>query len=244
MYKAKSFSVRFLVLCFIIASLFLSCNRRSRASADALDADTSYAFGMLMASSLSGMGIMDLTFDYDAFTRGFKDFNEAQETRLTPDQAMELINIAVMNLYPQDDEGMWDEGMWIEGEINREAGEAFMAENMARGGVTTTASGLQYEVLTQGSGRRPGAQSIVRVHYEGTLIDGTVFDSSYRRGEPIEFNLSMVIPGWTEGLQLMNEGSTYRFVIPSQLAYGSSGTGSIPPNSTLIFSVELLAIVD
>ena len=239
MYKSKSFSPRFLIaIVCLVACLFLSCNRRT-GSADALDADTSYAFGMLMASSLTGMGLMDLSFDYEAFTKGFRDFNEAQETRLTPDRAMELINIAVMRLQSQQ-----DEQMWFEGERNREQGEAYMAENGTRSGVNTTASGLQYEVITQGSGRSPGPGDNVRVHYEGSLIDGTVFDSSYRRGEPIEFNLGMVIPGWTEGLQLMNEGSTCRFVIPPELAYGPGGTGTIPPFSTLIFRVELIAIVD
>ena len=137
-----------------------------------------------------------------------------------------------------------DEETWLEGEKNREEGEAYMAENRQRNNVITTPSGLQYEVLVEGSGERPGPEDTVQVHYEGTFIDGTEFDSSYARGVPAEFALYQVIKGWTEGLQLMREGSTYRFVIPSDLGYGPGGRGSIPPNSTLVFKVELLSILD
>lgn len=122
------------------------------------------------------------------------------------------------------------------------AGQAFLATNGAREGVMTTESGLQYEVLTEGEGASPAAEDTVRVHYHGTLIDGTVFDSSVDRGEPIDFGLSRVIAGWTEGVQLMKVGSKYRFTIPSDLAYGSRSQGKIKANSTLIFDVELIAI--
>ena len=123
------------------------------------------------------------------------------------------------------------------------AGEKFLAENAKREGVKTTASGLQYEVLEPSLGQKPKATDTVRVHYEGTLIDGTVFDSSYRRGESITFPLNGVIRGWTEGLQLMSIGSKYKFFIPYQLAYGERGAGaSIPPYAALIFTVELLGI--
>ena len=123
-----------------------------------------------------------------------------------------------------------------------EEGVAFLEENGRKDGVTTTESGLQYEVVTLGDGPMPTEASTVSVHYEGTLIDGTVFDSSYETGEPISFPLNGVIPGWTEGLQLMPVGSTYKFYIPSNLAYGSRATGPIPANSTLIFKVELLEV--
>ena len=125
----------------------------------------------------------------------------------------------------------------------KEEGEKFLAENKLRDGVKTTESGLQYEVIREGKGKKPTAESTVKVHYEGTLIDGTVFDSSYQRGEPIEFPLSGVIQGWTEGLQLMPVGSKYKLYIPSELGYGERGAGqSIPPYSALIFTVELLEI--
>ena len=125
----------------------------------------------------------------------------------------------------------------------KEEGEKFLAENAKREGVKTTASGLQYEVLEATIGQKPKASDSVRVHYEGMLIDGTVFDSSYKRGESIAFPLNGVIKGWTEGLQLMSVGSKYKFFIPYQLAYGERGAGaSIPPYAALIFTVELLGI--
>jgi len=125
----------------------------------------------------------------------------------------------------------------------KEEGEKFLAENAKREGVKTTASGLQYEVLEATLGQKPKATDSVRVHYEGTLIDGTIFDSSYKRGESIAFPLNGVIKGWTEGLQLMSVGSKYKFFIPYQLAYGERGAGaSIPPYAALIFTVELLGI--
>lgn len=129
-------------------------------------------------------------------------------------------------------------------EENKAAGVAFLAENAKKANVVTTASGLQYEILTPGTGTvSPSATETVKVHYKGTTLDGKEFDSSYSRGEPISFPLNRVIPGWTEGVQLMTEGAKYRFYIPSELAYGEQGAGgSIGPNSTLIFDVELLKI--
>lgn len=122
-------------------------------------------------------------------------------------------------------------------------GRAYLAENAKREGVTTLASGLQFEVLTAGDGAKPTRESTVRTHYHGTLIDGTVFDSSYDRGQPAEFPVGGVIAGWTEALQLMNTGSKWRLYVPSELAYGAQGVGSIPPHSTLVFDVELLDIL-
>lgn len=124
-----------------------------------------------------------------------------------------------------------------------EAERKFLDENARKEGVVTTASGLQYQVLVSGSGRKPGREDVVRVHYEGKLLSGKVFDSSIARGEPAEFPLSQVISGWTEGLQLMPAGSKYRFFIPARLAYGEHGAGNaVPPHSTLIFDVELLEV--
>jgi FKBP-type peptidyl-prolyl cis-trans isomerase len=129
-------------------------------------------------------------------------------------------------------------------ETELEKGEAFLKENAKKEGVKTTASGLQYKVLKEGSGKNPKATDTVQVNYRGTLTNGTEFDSSYKRGEPIEFPLNGVIPGWTEGVQLMKEGAKYQFFIPSKLAYGERGTpgGPIPGNAALIFEVELLKV--
>jgi FKBP-type peptidyl-prolyl cis-trans isomerase len=128
-------------------------------------------------------------------------------------------------------------------EKNKSEGEAFLKANADKDGVKITASGLQYQVIKEGEGQKPKAEETVKVHYAGTLLDGTEFDSSYKRGEPTTFPLNRVIRGWTEGLQLMTVGSKYRFFIPSNLAYGPQGAGQqIGPNSTLIFDVELLAI--
>ena len=124
-----------------------------------------------------------------------------------------------------------------------EAGKKFLEENAKKEGIQTTASGLQYEVLRDGAGPKPGAANTVEVHYEGRLIDGKVFDSSYQRKETISFPLNRVIPGWTEGLQLMSTGSKYRLYIPSELGYGARGAGGdIPPHAALIFDVELISI--
>lgn len=238
MNKFGFFFVKAILALFVSAALLGACKKEDKPAEGALDNDTSYAFGMFMASQMGGQLGTDFVFNYSAFMDGFKAYYEAKETRLTPDQAMEKINAAFMALQAQS-----EEKMLVEGQKNQEEGEAFLTENRGRSGVMVTPSGLQYEVIVEGSGEKPVASDDVRVHYEGTLIDGTVFDSSYARGEPIEFNLSMVIPGWTEGVQLMTEGSTYRFVIPSELAYGSGGAGTIPPNSVLIFKVELISIV-
>jgi FKBP-type peptidyl-prolyl cis-trans isomerase FkpA len=129
------------------------------------------------------------------------------------------------------------------GEINKTAGAAYLAENAKREGVTVTESGLQFEVVTAGEGTKPAISDTVKVHYRGTLLDGTEFDSSYSRNEPAVFPLTRVISGWTEGVQLMPVGSKFKFHIPSELAYGSRATGSITAHSTLVFDVELLEIV-
>jgi len=122
-------------------------------------------------------------------------------------------------------------------------GRAFLVENAKREGVVVLESGLQYEVLTAGEGAKPSREDSVRTHYHGTLIDGSVFDSSYQRGQPAEFPVGGVIAGWTEALQLMNAGSKWRLYVPSELAYGAQGVGSIPPHSTLVFDVELLDVL-
>ncbi|TLU64699.1 FKBP-type peptidyl-prolyl cis-trans isomerase [Thalassotalea litorea] len=145
--------------------------------------------------------------------------------------------------FEQEVRAKQEEQAKLESDKNLTEGQAFMAENAKTEGVEVTESGLQYQVLTEGEGDKPAATDTVKVHYKGTLINGEEFDSSYSRGEPIEFPLNRVIKGWTEGVQLMNVGSKYKFVIPSELAYGPNGTGPIPANSTLVFEVELLDII-
>jgi len=237
--KSKFFTLFAAAILLLSLTALSACKGKGGENPDALDRDSSYAFGMLMSNQLQGQfGIYGLAFDYQAFADGFRDYNEGKETRITQDKAIELINTAFTKMQAAE-----DEKTWLEGTKNREEGEAYLAANAARSGVITTASGLQYEVVKQGSGAKPGPDDSVRVHYEGTLIDGTVFDSSYARSQPTEFTVNYVIPGWIEGLQLMNEGSTYRFVIPSDLAYGPNGSGPIPPNATLIFTVELISVL-
>jgi FKBP-type peptidyl-prolyl cis-trans isomerase len=230
----RGIKAAFLVL--LCATLFAACNRNVAAAPGAIDRDTSYAFGMLVASQ---MGLTEFSFDYYAFMEGFRDFNENRETRLTQDAAMELIMTAITRMEEQGQEEMMQLA-----QANLEEGLAYLAQNAQRAGVITTASGLQYEVLVQGTGAMPGPNDTVRVHYEGTFLDGTVFDSSFARGVPTEFPVGMVIQGWVEGLQLMNVGSTFRFVIPADLAYGTHGMPpTIPPNAALIFRVELIDIL-
>jgi FKBP-type peptidyl-prolyl cis-trans isomerase len=156
--------------------------------------------------------------------------------QMTADAIFRQLNIALSEVEAKKAE--------IEALENLEKGAAFLEENGKREGVITTESGLQYEVITKGDGPMPVDTNNVTVHYEGSLIDGEIFDSSYETGEPVSFGLNGVIPGWTEGLQLMPVGSTYKFYIPSNLGYGSRSSGPIPGNSVLIFKVELLSIAE
>ena len=186
----------------------------------------SYALGLLIGHNLKGMNIDGLV--TAEFTRAVEQVLKGEKAEMTEVQA----------------QGMVQEYMKEQQELaGREAGEKFLAENAKREGVTTTASGLQYKVLTDAIGQKPVATDSVRCHYEGRLIDGTVFDSSYQRGEPTSFPLQGVIKGWTEGLQLMSLGAKFRFFIPYELAYGAQGAGgAIPPYAALVFDVELLGI--
>jgi FKBP-type peptidyl-prolyl cis-trans isomerase len=206
---------------------------------DALDKDTSYAMGMYMGMVAAQQLKLDgMHYDYQAFAEGFKALTEAEETRLSMEEAVGKVQAVFEKMY----EAQLPPVDPVESEKNRLEGEAFLAENGRRSGVVTTFSGLQYEVITEGAGAKPLATDEVEVNYEGTFIDGTVFDSSYERGQSVTFPLNGVIPGWTEGLQLMSEGSAYRFFIPSDLAYGNGG-GRMPPNAMLIFKVELISVV-
>ena len=189
----------------------------------------SYALGLLIGHNLKGMNIDGLV--TAEFTRAVEQVLKGEKAEMTEVQAQGMV------------QEFMKEQQEVAGREVREAGEKFLAENAKRDGVTTTASGLQYEVLTEAIGQKPVATDSVRCHYEGRLIDGTVFDSSYQRGEPTSFPLQGVIKGWTEGLQLMSLGSKFRFFIPYTLAYGAQGAGgAIPPYAALVFDVELLGI--
>ena len=173
----------------------------------------------------------------DTFEKGFRDGYEGTKSALTQEQMQE-----VLTTYQKEQEAKFVKDMETKAQENKTKGAAFLAENAKKEGVKETASGLQYKVITAGTGKSPKATDVVEVNYEGKLIDGTVFDSSYERGEPIEFPLNQVIAGWTEGLQLMKEGGKYEFYIPADIAYGEAGNAGIEPNSTLIFTVELLKV--
>lgn len=193
-----------------------------------------YSLGYMMAEGNKD-AVQDL--DLDTFEQGFRDGYEGNDSALTQEQMEE-----VLMTYQKEQEEKFVQDMQNKAEENKAAGEAFLAENAKKEGVQVTDSGLQYKVIEAGTGKSPKATDIVEVNYEGKLIDGTVFDSSYERGEPIEFPLNQVIAGWTEGLQLMKEGGKYEFYIPADIAYGEAGNAGIEPNSTLIFTVELLSV--
>lgn len=190
----------------------------------------SYALGMVIGHNLKGMNVNNL--NCADFTQAVADILEGRTAAIDDAEAQQTVNAYLQQQQAE------------QGKAVREAGERFLAENAKKEGVNVLRSGLQYTVLREGTGRKPKATDRVKCHYEGTLTDGTVFDSSYRRGEPATFPLNGVIAGWTEGVQLMGEGAKYRFFIPYNLAYGERGAGqSIPPYAALVFDVELLNVL-
>jgi FKBP-type peptidyl-prolyl cis-trans isomerase len=193
----------------------------------------SYSIGVNIGQNLAGQGIMD-SINMDAFFAGISDVVSGQ-SQLTEEQMMTALQTFQQQMMDKQNAEM---------EAARSESEAFLAANAQKEGVVTTASGLQYLVLTEGAagGTSPTLQDSVLAHYHGTLIDGSVFDSSVDRGEPAEFGVSQVIAGWTEALQLMKAGDKWRLFIPSALAYGETGSGPIGPHSALIFDVELLEV--
>ena len=197
----------------------------------------SYALGLGIGQQLANMGANDL--NVDDFGQAIKDVLKGAELKVSHREAQQI----VQSYFQQQEEKMQAERA-EKGKAHKEAGEKYLAENAKKEGVVTLPSGLQYQVLKEGNGKKPTAKDSVKCHYEGFLIDGTVFDSSVQRGEPAVFGLQQVIAGWTEGLQLMQEGAKYRFFIPYRLAYGEGGAGSsIPPFAALIFDVELLQVM-
>lgn len=190
----------------------------------------SYALGLSIGNNFQNSGIKNL--QVDDFVQGLKDVLAEAAPAISYDEAKQVINEYFMQLQKE------------KLEINKKAGEEFLSINKHKAGVVTLPSGLQYQVLKKGEGPKPTAADKVKCHYHGTLINGTVFDSSVQRGEPAVFGVSQVIPGWVEALQQMEVGSKWRLFIPSELAYGEHGAGeAIEPNSALVFDVELLDIV-
>ena len=190
----------------------------------------SYSLGLSIAGNLQKSGVAEL--DIDAFARGVKHQIEAAQLEIAPEEANQIINQFFSELQSK------------QSEVAVKAGQEFLAENAKKDGVVTLESGLQYEIITEGTGKKPAATDSVKCHYHGTLIDGKVFDSSVQRGEPAVFPVNGVIAGWVEALQLMPVGSKWKLAIPSNLAYGEQGAGQdIAPHTTLVFEVELLEIV-
>lgn len=190
----------------------------------------SYALGMVIGHNLKGMGVSNL--NSADFAQAVTDVIAGHATLLEDQEAQQLVSAFMERQQAEA------------GKAIREEGEKFLSENAKQEGVTVLPSGLQYKVLREGNGKRPAATDRVKCHYEGQLTNGQVFDSSYRRGEPAVFPLNGVIAGWTEGVQLMNEGAKYRFFIPFNLAYGERGAGqAIPPYAALVFDVELLEVM-
>jgi FKBP-type peptidyl-prolyl cis-trans isomerase len=226
-----------ITLILLASTVIWGCNGKSSGSGTAqgtMDSDTSYALGMYFGGDVKNwIDANGITPNLDEFAKGFQANLSGGKTRFDMDKVNELLDAAFNALA---------EGRNAEA---REEENAFLAQNTRNSNVKITSSGLQYEIIKETTGPKPSADSTVLVHYEGWLIDGMIFDSSYERGSPLEFNIGMVIPGWREGIQLMSVGSEYMFYIPSGLAYGENGVEDIiPPFSTLIFSVELLDIID
>lgn len=197
----------------------------------------SYMVGMDLSN---GLQQIKGEIDPAIVAQALQDALKSGKTLLTQEEAL-----AIRQSFVQKMQAQMAEKQAAAGNENKAKGEAFLAANKSKPGVKTTASGLQYQVIKEGTGKKPGPNDQVKVHYLGTLIDGTKFDSSYDRGQPAQFALNGVIPGWTEALQLMTVGSKYKLFIPSNLAYGEKGSpGPIGPNSTLIFEVELLEILN
>ncbi len=188
----------------------------------------SYALGLSMGQNFIGSGVKDI--NVDDFADALRAVYTDGEKKMTYDEAKQVVTEYFTELEKKATEN------------NAKAGKEFLEANAKQDGVHVTESGLQYQIVKEGTGKKPGLNDVVTVHYTGRLIDGTVFDSSVERGEPATFAVGQVIPGWVEGLQLMSEGAAWRLFIPSELAYGPHGTGPIGPNSTLIFDVQLLKV--
>ncbi len=211
---------------------FIACNSQNSAVKIETETDSiSYALGVSFGSNIK-TNFEDLELNYDVLAKAIQDYYEDNEMVFSPEEANEKLNQFFMKKQQEASSG------------NAEKASAFLEENKKKKDVKVTESGLQYKVIKEGEGEKPETTDKVKVHYKGTLLDGTTFDSSYERGEPASFRLEQVIPGWTEGLQLMSEGAKYKFFIPPHLGYGERAPqgSAIKPNSLLIFEVELISI--
>lgn len=198
----------------------------------------SYALGLNIGHQLKEMGLNGKLSAQD-FASAVDDVLSGKTIQISDNEAADILGAFFADVEQRQQAAAAEAG-----KVAKVEGENFLKENAKRQGVVTLPSGLQYEVINEGNGKCPKANDVVRCHYHGTLIDGTVFDSSYQRNQPADFGLNQVIAGWTEGVQLMKEGAKYRFYIPYHLAYGERGAGgAIPPYATLIFDVELLAVL-
>lgn len=225
------------LLALTVTGLVAGCSTPPEQPAlDSTDQKVSYGMGLVLGERM-GNDLPNL--QMDQFLQGIQHGHAGDDEAMR--MSREEIQQAMMAYQQQLKE---EQGKQMEelAQKNLDAGEAFLAENAEREGVETTESGLQYEVIEQGDGEKPAETDTVQVHYTGELLSGEVFDSSRDRGEPVTFALNQVIPGWTEGLQLMSEGARYKLYIPSDLAYGPGGNRAIGPNETLVFDVELLDI--
>lgn len=223
------------VIAASLAALLAGCEQGGDSvQLESEEQKVSYGMGLNLGARIQE----EFDLDVDAFSAGMRDAVEGTEPLMSEEEIATAVQEFQTRQLAQREADFKEQA-----EKNQATAEAFLAEHAAKEGVVTTDSGLQYRVITQGEGERPDADDVVRVHYRGTLADGTEFDSSYQRGEPVTFPVSGVIPGWTEALQLMPVGSKYELVIPPELAYGPGGTGGvIGPNAVLQFEVELLGI--
>lgn len=219
----------------VMSGLLVACGGKSTEPAlDSEIAKVSYGIGANIGSRFGE----DLPLDVDAFSAGVRDALNGGELQMSDEEIM-----STLQAYQQKQMAERQEEAQAVADKNKAAADAFFAENAEEEGVVTTESGLQYKVVEAGDGASPTADDEVEVHYEGTLLDGTVFDSSYQRGETVSFPVGGVIPGWTEALQMMKVGSKWKLYIPSELAYGAGGAGQmIGPNAALVFDVELIGI--
>jgi FKBP-type peptidyl-prolyl cis-trans isomerase len=229
-FQMKGTMIAALAAGLVVANLCAAEKGTDKSEIASAKQKASYAIGVNIGKSMKQQGV-DL--DFDVISKGMKD--GATDKSALNDQELQE---AMMNFQKEMSEKTSELGV-----KSQKEGDDFLAANKGKEGIKTTASGLQYKVIKEGKGPKPKATDTVKVHYRGTLLNGTEFDSSYKRGEPVEFPLDQVIKGWTEGLQLMNVGSKYQMFIPATLAYGVQGNRGIPPNSALTFEVELLDIV-